>query len=1078
MSWLQDGMLNMDDDGDMNMTGGNNPNFSTMDGSFFGASQSPFQSQDFDDISGANNNNNNSNANTGGNSGGNFSGQPTSTNTPQTHTPSNPPSVANPHVSPSDIFSPSLNPRSRPTSALNTTQSPQIHHSPQLGSPQMGHMGAQNQGGQFFRPQGMPPQQGAGTPGGPGGPGGPPQGMSPQTMHQGTPNMGNVPPGGPQGPPMGQSPGQTAAKLPQQQQQQQRQITPQQMQAFHKRIVAAPPQQRIAMLQQLSQSHPQAARMLAQKIGVQLPGDQQGQQGQGPQQQQQQQQPQQPQQQGQGQPPQQQGQPQSQQEANQKKVEMYNKALREFHAKRGSPMGPFLQVGQRKIPHVNLFFAVMKNQGFQMVSNNNQWPTVARQMGFQPHETDAPQQLKQLYQQWLLPFDEARRKRTASASGATPGGSTSAATPSAAATPSTMTTPGPAGDSLADTPNKPPSVTEEDMVVHKYLPKSRQNEEQSIRNPAIIKGLGNDLNFILATMPFAHELGSINILGLTNSLESGHPGEIRQALDKLLVISADPRCLLGLYDCANLTQVLGDLGQDLVAELVKLSGYATPEKDSLFSDEESETEDSSFAASTIEKVFEKYSADFDNDQHTNGIEVVVDSLMGTETRPSHHYDDDDYSHSDSDLSDLEVEFSHLHKKRKKVSKSPAPPRSCNFGNYMIMLEECENEGERLEQNVEDGTPTPFLKNAVGDRLVCLTSILRNLSFLETNQAALIMDEAIYEFIFTLLKRIGTLENLLATPRQYLDVLKDVATFLANVSLSLVLKNPGDAYIILLLVMFFGPNENPFIGTPDNYRVVFQEYNPLVDKYLPCAVDMFVKSVSRETPNKKFFLDIMLEKCRDPQYLEISQLNRADSGKPFFQYEILTRIFGICVSPVPRTDLQIIPHTFDIRKPLMLQALLGAEILANIVPPKTDKENLPLRWLNSDDNFGNTLLRTACALGSVNVSAYKAKSQRHDPKKIEEANPFARITQRCITILRILGLKAMKGDEEEEMAVTEDAALPPGVLPNVETILGAMLAFEMDSVVVQQMAVLSNEGEKFYEALGGIEKAKSLAAPGN
>lgn len=1002
MSWLNDGMLNMDDDSDMNMASTNNANFSGMDGSFFGASQSPFQSQDFDDMNNANNSNNA------------FSGQPTSSNTPQTHTPSNPPSVANPHVSPSDIFSPSLNPRSRPTSALNTTQSPQIHHSPQLGSPQMGQMGAQNQGNQFFRPQGM---QG-GTPGG----------MSPQGMHQTTPNLSNAAPAQP-------SPGQAAAKLPQ------RSITPQQLQAFHKRIQAAPPQQRVAMLQQLSQSHPQAARLIAQKIGVQLPGSES------------------PQPAAPGAQP-------SQQETNQKKVEMYNKKLREFHTKRGSPMGPFLQVGSRKIPHVNLFFSVMKQQGFQNCTTNNQWGAVARLLGFQPQETDAPQLLKQQYEQWLLPFDEARRR---AAAGATP----SAATPSAAATPSNMTTPGPAADS-SETPKAP--VSEEDMVVHKYLPKSRQNEEQSIRNPAIIKGLGNDLNFILATMPFAHELGSINILGLTNSLESGHPGEIRQALDKLLVISADPRCLLGLYDCANLTQVLGDLGQDLVAELVRLTGHATPERDS-FSDEESETEDSTFADSTIAKVFEKYSADFDNDQHTNGIEVVVDSLMGTETHPSHHYDDDDYSHSDSDLSDLEVEFNHHHKKRKKLNKTPPPPRSCNFGNYMIMLEECENEGEKLDHGVADGTPGPFLKNAVGDRLVCLTSILRNLSFLETNQAALIMDEAVYEFIFTLLRRLGTLEHLLATPRQYLDVLKDVATFLANVSLSLVLKNPGDAYIILLLVMFFGPNESPFIGTPDNYRVVFQEYNPLVDKYLPCAVDIFVKSVSRETPNKKFFLDIMLEKCRDPQYLEISQLYRGD-GEPKFQYEILTRIFGICVSPVPRTDLQIIPHTFDIRKPLMLQALLGAEILTHIVPAKTDRENLPLRWLNSDDNFGNTLLRTACALGSVNVSAYKAKSQRHDPKKIDESNPFARITQRCITILRILGLKAMKGEDEEDTGPTEDGALPPGVLPNVETILGAMLAFEMDSVVVQQMAVLSNEGERFYEALGGIEKAKSLAAPGN
>lgn len=302
---------------------------------------------------------------------------------------------------------------------------------------------------------------------------------------------------------MSQSPGQTAAKLPQP-----RQITPQQMQAFHKRIVAAPPQQRIAMLQQLNQSHPQAARMLAQKIGVQLPGQQSGGQQPG----------------GDHQQPQPTSQQQSQQEANQKKVEMYNKALREFHSKRGSPMGPFLQVGQRKIPHVNLFFAVMKNQGFQVISNNNQWATVARALGFQPHETDAPQQLKQQYQQWLLPFDEARRKRAASAAGTTPGATPggSAATPSAAATPSTMTTPGPAADST-ETPK--PAVAEEDMVVHKYLPKSRQNEEQSIRNPAIIKGLGNDLNFILATMPFAHELGSINILGLTNSLESGHPGD-------------------------------------------------------------------------------------------------------------------------------------------------------------------------------------------------------------------------------------------------------------------------------------------------------------------------------------------------------------------------------------------------------------------------------------------------------------------------------------------------------------------------------------------------------------------------
>jgi SWI/SNF chromatin-remodeling complex subunit SWI1 len=303
----------------------------------------------------------------------------------------------------------------------------------------------------------------------------------------------------------------------------------------------------------------------------------------------------------------------------------------------------------------------------------------------------------------------------------------------------------------------------------------------------------------------------------------------------------------------------------------------------------------------------------------------------------------------------------------------------------------------------------------------------------------------------------------------------------------VIENASDAFALLLFVLSFAPNNAP-IDSDGNIKD-FGEYVPSVDRYLPSAIDIFAKVFPRDPPNRELLESILLGKCADPEFLTL--LERHLQGRTLTPYYFLSRVFGMVISTIPQEDMRLIPRALELRKPLLLQALLVAENLAALIPsgndddkqPKGNSEdpklaiklestpeedevpamvrdlldrqtnyNVALQWLNAGNGFGHLLLRAAIALGSAGAHSV--------PGRPEEANPFARITQRCIWILRTLMKKATSH--------ASAGTLPLGISPKLEALIGALMAGDMDKFVVRQIFAYSEESEPHFDKAVAVE----------
>jgi SWI/SNF chromatin-remodeling complex subunit SWI1 len=312
----------------------------------------------------------------------------------------------------------------------------------------------------------------------------------------------------------------------------------------------------------------------------------------------------------------------------------------------------------------------------------------------------------------------------------------------------------------------------------------------------------------------------------------------------------------------------------------------------------------------------------------------------------------------------------------------------------------------------------------------------------------------------------------------LDIIKALLTIFANIAHLLVLESSKDAFVLILFVLSFAPSESPY---SKDGELFFSEYVPSIHRYLPNAIDILAKILPRDPPNKDVLKSVLLGTCDDPDYLTLLKRNLQDR-KPR-PYEYLTQVFGLAISTFPHTDFRVVPRGLELRRPLLHQSLLAAEILVEMIPEyKPDQPsdlnprdslyggqlsdlevhncNIALHWLEASDGFGAVLLRAACTLGAISVPQV--------PGRVEE-NPFARITQRSISILRHLGKKSI----DRQRSVEGNTALPPGVLPKIEALLGAMLAMDMDKMVVRQLCAFSEEsGDVVVNTLSNNAIAKA------
>ncbi|KUL91982.1 hypothetical protein ZTR_01197 [Talaromyces verruculosus] len=312
-----------------------------------------------------------------------------------------------------------------------------------------------------------------------------------------------------------------------------------------------------------------------------------------------------------------------------------------------------------------------------------------------------------------------------------------------------------------------------------------------------------------------------------------------------------------------------------------------------------------------------------------------------------------------------------------------------------------------------------------DRVLCITALLRNFSFSESNFNILGSAPVITMFS-TIIRYLGTRNMLLRTNQNILDFMKDTVTYLSNIAQSVLLPGKEEASCLLHFLLSFAPLPTPVLG-PDG--VTFTQYSPSIHKYTPAAIDGLAKLLARDEPNRMYFKAIFQESQCSPQN------------------ELLTRAFGMAICPVP--DQPRKPLSFaDARKVFLMQGLLAAEILTGLVDGITART-----WLESTDRFAIHLLRLCCLLSTDRLAM--PPNPRH-PQARNQPDPehlaYVSIINRGLSILRKLAEKSKQEDS------VSGRPFPLGVLPKRESLLGALLTPNLESSVVKQLIAYAGLGE--------------------
>jgi SWI/SNF chromatin-remodeling complex subunit SWI1 len=330
--------------------------------------------------------------------------------------------------------------------------------------------------------------------------------------------------------------------------------------------------------------------------------------------------------------------------------------------------------------------------------------------------------------------------------------------------------------------------------------------------------------------------------------------------------------------------------------------------------------------------------------------------------------------------------------------------------YEDVVRGCRCEQELLQDIPAFGTPEYDLDRAV-DRLICITTIMRNLSFYETNHP-LLADELVIKFLCVVIRYLGTRNMLLRTNQNTLDFMKDVIIFLSNLAQAIELPGREQALCLLHFLLAFAPCPPPNMTASD--RVTFSPYDPAIHRYLPPAVDSLAKLLARDEPNRTHYKTIFASDVA--------------SSPPF---DLLTKTFALAIAAIPddKQDTKrgnLVP-VVEARKPFLMQGMLAAEILSNLAPGF--ETGLTKSWLKSDDGFAQNLSRLILSLCLEASPQVPHQRQQVAPKGVED-EALLHITLGGIAVLRRLAEKCKDPEDPK-------STIPLAGMPTKESLLGAL-----------------------------------------
>ena len=346
-----------------------------------------------------------------------------------------------------------------------------------------------------------------------------------------------------------------------------------------------------------------------------------------------------------------------------------------------------------------------------------------------------------------------------------------------------------------------------------------------------------------------------------------------------------------------------------------------------------------------------------------------------------------------------------------------------ISSYEEISRGCKIENAMLQDVPEFGTLEYNLDRAV-DRLICVTTILRNFSFLEHNHTAL-ADPMVIRFMTTVIRYLGTRTMLLRTNVNALDFSKDVLTFLTNVSQRIDLPGKEEALCILHFLLSFAPSPTP--RNAEDEEISFSAYVPATHRYFPHAVDSLAKLLARGDPNRSFYRAIFA----------------ADSSSTP-PYDLLTRAFGLAIAAIPEYGPVNTAGLVKLRASYLVQGLLAAEIIVGLIP--ASEHELAHAWLTSRDGFIFSLTRI---VSEFSRQPQPSSQQRQISARMQDNDPHGiiAITNRGLAVLKKLA-------ERAKDAPGSAKGLPSEVIPDKRSVLSALVQANTGDTTVAMLCGLS------------------------
>ncbi|XWW92560.1 hypothetical protein V2A60_000485 [Cordyceps javanica] len=327
--------------------------------------------------------------------------------------------------------------------------------------------------------------------------------------------------------------------------------------------------------------------------------------------------------------------------------------------------------------------------------------------------------------------------------------------------------------------------------------------------------------------------------------------------------------------------------------------------------------------------------------------------------------------------------------------------------YEDVVRACRIDRLAVQECPAYGTVEYDLDRAV-DKLICVTTILRNVSFPgeQNENHAVLADEMVIKFLCSVIRYLGTRTMLLRSNSNTLDFMKDIVVLLSNIAAAIELPSREQALCLLNFLLAFAPSPAPTVVAGSLF---FAPYEPSVQPYLPHAVDSLAKLLARDEPNRGFYKAIF----------------GLDSGQSSSN-DTLTRTFALAISPLPDKSVESArqpnyPSLIEVRKPFLMQGLLAAEILASLAPGFDS--GVAKSWLSSGEGLAQNLTKLVRELSHV----FERQASRGPRGRDLE---LVYIVVVAVTLLRRLAEKARDPSQPT-------LSLPKSVLPSAQVLMEAL-----------------------------------------